>query len=201
MADQKHVATEAIGQSISVRDSIEKERANDGVDVNVIQRENSVSQSNVASEKIVSDQDGAVTRTQANINTASGNGNQASTKYVSSNQLEDQEGQQSMQAIKQTAVVHSILVPDGVQDDNHSGSNKQGNRENNFSQNTIIGGEQVNNIAQAEDVSNVSIPIDNASTFNKTGENRTENKSSIQPYGVGPDGMHEVPFDQMNSNN
>ena len=106
-----------------------------------------------------------------------------------------------MQAIKQTAVVHSILVPDGAQDDN-SGSNKPGHRENNFSQNTIIGGEQVNNIAQAEDVSNISIPIENASTFNKTGENRTEkNQSSIQPYGVGTDGMHEVPFDQMNSNN
>ena len=75
MADKKTVATEAIGQSISVRDSIEKERVNESVDVNVIQRENSVSQSNVASEKIVSDQDGAVTRTQANINTVSGNGN------------------------------------------------------------------------------------------------------------------------------
>ena len=75
MADKKTVATEAIGQSISVRDSIEKERVNESVDVNVIQRENSVSQSNVAYEKIVSDQDGAVTRTQANINTVSGNGN------------------------------------------------------------------------------------------------------------------------------
>ena len=74
MADNKKtVATEAIGQSISVRDSIEKERVNDGVEVGVAQRENSVSQSNVASEKILSDQDGAVTRTQANINTNSGN--------------------------------------------------------------------------------------------------------------------------------
>ena len=74
MADNKKtVATEAIGQSISVRDSIEKERGNDGVEVGVAQRENSVSQSNVASEKIISDKDGAVTRTQANINTSSGN--------------------------------------------------------------------------------------------------------------------------------
>ena len=54
---------------------MEKERVNESVDKGVIQRENSVSQSNVASEKIVSDQDGAVTRTQANINTVSGNGN------------------------------------------------------------------------------------------------------------------------------
>ena len=60
----------------------------------------------------------------------------------------------------------------------------------------------MNNIAQAEDVSNVSIPIDNASTFNKTGENRTDkNQSSIQPYGVGADGLHEANFEQINSNN
>ena len=75
MADKKTVATEAIGQSISVRDSMDKERVNESVDVGVVPRENSVSQSNVASDKILVDQDGAVTRTQANINTVSGNGN------------------------------------------------------------------------------------------------------------------------------
>ena len=106
MADKKTVATEAIGQSISVRDSMDKERVNsESVEVGAVQRENSVSQDNVASEKIISDQDGAVTRTQANINTVSGNGNAASTKYndVSSTRLkgseEDQEGLE-MPAIK-----------------------------------------------------------------------------------------------------
>ena len=108
MADNKKtVATEAIGQSISVRDSMDKERVNsESVEVGAaVQRDNSVSQDNVASEKIISDQDGAVTRTQANINTVSGNGNAASTKYndVSSTRLkgseEDQEGLE-MPAIK-----------------------------------------------------------------------------------------------------
>ena len=54
---------------------MDKERVNESVDVGVVPRENSVSQSNVASDKILVDQDGAVTRTQANINTVSGNGN------------------------------------------------------------------------------------------------------------------------------
>ena len=81
---QNAAATEAVAQSLSVRDSVAdsaKELPNDrSVEINP-PRETSVSQNEIKAEKIVSGKDGTVTRTPMQYGNVSAN-NVASTKYV-----------------------------------------------------------------------------------------------------------------------
>ena len=176
MAQSKTVATEAIAQSISVRDSVAdsaKDLPNDrSVEIGP-PRETSVSQNDIVAEKMVSGKDGTVTRTPMQYGNTSAN-NVASTKYVD-----------DMSSGIKSAADQNDALPQGIKSASAVEIGDPDKRETNISQNTMIG-EQPATIQPADQMSQIEINgiiiPENGSTLQKvSAEHRTkDNNSTLQ---------------------
>ena len=194
MVEQNNQATEAVGQSISVRDSIgesAKDR-NESVAVIEMPRETSVSQANVHAEKIVSGKEGTVTEMNNHGNVSANN--VASTKYV-----EDFSGNQGSESYPQGVKSASVVTHHGQEVVDSDGVK----REANLSQNTMIGNQQ-NDRKPTEEMSQLmmdgmSMP-DNGSALNKITKDNPSTLQQMNAFSADSGIMPDSHYEQANSN-